>query len=125
MRVRDTMGHQGTICREKKMLYRFKSKATGDLVMLEANGKQLLDILGKDPSGPGIVLCGQMPAAIEALQAAVLRDEAEQARRRQEAEAAGEPLPETDRISLRTRVTPFIEMLRHCMREECDVVWGV
>lgn len=107
------------------MLYRFKSKATGDVVMLEANGKQVLEILGKDPSGPGILLCSQMPAAIEALQAAVVQEEAEQARQRQEAEAAGEPLPETDRISLRTRVTPFIEMLRHSMREACDVVWGV
>lgn len=107
------------------MLYRFKSKATGDVVMLEPNGKQVLEILGKDPSGPGIVLCSQMSAAIEALQAAVVQDEAEQARRRQEAEADGEPLPETERISLRTRVTPFIDMLRHCMREECDVVWGV
>lgn len=107
------------------MLYRFKSKATGDVVMLEANGKQLLEILGKDPGGPGIVLCAQMPAALEALQAAVQQDEAEQARRRAEAEAAGEPLPESDRVSLRTRVAPFIDMLRHCMREECDVVWGV
>ena len=107
------------------MLYRFKSKATGDVVMLEANGKQVLEILGKDPSGPGILLCSQMPAAIDALQAAVLQEEAELAQRRQEAEAAGEPLPETDRISLRTRVTPFIEMLRHCLREPCDVVWGV
>ena len=107
------------------MLYRFKSKATGDVVMLEANGKQVLEILGKDPSGPGILLCSQMPAAIDALQAAVLQEEAELALRRQEAEAAGEPLPETDRISLRTRVTPFIEMLRHCLREPCDVVWGV
>ncbi len=107
------------------MLYRFKSKASGDVVMLEPNGRQLLDILGKDPSGPGILLCGQMPAAIAALQAAVAQEEAEQAQRRQEAEADGEPLPETERIGLRTRVTPFIEMLRHSMREECDVVWGV
>jgi hypothetical protein len=107
------------------MLYRFKSKATGDVVMLEANGKQVLEILGKDPSGPGILLYAQMPAAIEALQAAVAHDEAEQARRHQEAEAAGDAAPEPDRVSLRTRVTPFIEMLRHCMREECEVVWGV
>ena len=107
------------------MLYRFKSKATGDVVMLEANGKQLLEILGKDPGGPGILLCSQMPAAVQALQAAVAQEEAALERLRQEAEAAGEPLPESDRISLRTRIVPFIEMLRHCMREECDVVWGV
>ena len=107
------------------MLYRFKSRAAGDVVMLEANGKQVLEILGKDPSGPGILLCSQMPAAVEALQAAVAQEDAELARLRQEAESAGEPLPESDRIHLRTRIVPFMDMLRHCMREECEVVWGV
>ena len=49
------------------MLYRFKSKAAGDVVMLEPNGKQVLEILGKDPAHPGIILPEQMPAAIQAL----------------------------------------------------------
>ncbi|MDW8337472.1 MAG: DUF1840 family protein, partial [Tepidimonas sp.] len=35
------------------MLYRFKSKATGDVVMLEPNGRRVLEILGKDPDAPG------------------------------------------------------------------------
>ena len=34
------------------MLYRFKSQATADVVMLEANARQLLDIVGK----PGYVI---------------------------------------------------------------------
>ena len=35
------------------MLYKFKSKATGDLIMLEPNGAQLLDIVGKDARAQG------------------------------------------------------------------------
>ena len=35
-------------------LYRFKSRETGDLVMLQPTGKRILDILGKDPDAPGI-----------------------------------------------------------------------
>jgi hypothetical protein len=31
------------------MLYKFKSRSTGDLIMLEVNGRQVLEILGKDP----------------------------------------------------------------------------
>ena len=58
------------------MLYRFKSKASGDVVMLQPNGKQLLEILGKDRAGPGIILPEQIPAAIKILQDAVFEDEA-------------------------------------------------
>jgi hypothetical protein len=29
------------------MLYKFKSRSTGDLIMLEVNGRQVLEILGK------------------------------------------------------------------------------
>lgn len=109
------------------MLYRFKSKATGDVVMLEPNGRQVLEILGKDPDGPGIILPEQLASAIEALRAAVLAEEAEVERKRQEAQASGEdlPVPPEERVPLRSRVTPFIEMLQHCQRESSEVVWGV
>ena len=59
------------------MAFRFKSRSTGDVVMLEHNAKQLLQILGKEPTGPGILLVEQMPAAIEAIKAAVAHEEAE------------------------------------------------
>ncbi len=107
------------------MLYRFKCKATGDVVMLEPNGKQVLEILGKDPTGPGIILLEQMPSAVKALRDAVFEEECEFERLKQEALAKEEDMPDPDRVSLRTRVTPFIDMLNHCMREGCEVVWGV
>ena len=37
------------------MLYKFKSRVTGDLIMLEPNGRRVLEILGKDPGAPGII----------------------------------------------------------------------
>ncbi len=107
------------------MLYRFKSRASGDVVMLGPNGKQVLEILGKDPDGPGIVLPEQMPGAIQALRDAVFEEEAEHQREVQEALARGEDTPDPNRITLRVRVTPFIELLQHSMRENTEVVWGV
>lgn len=108
------------------MLYRFKSRATGDLVMLEASGRRVLEILGKDPAAPGVVTRAQIPAAIEALQAAVKADEAERERLAQEAQAQDQPLPEAaDQVTLRMRSAPFIEMLQRCLREDADLVWGV
>ena len=107
------------------MLYRFKSKAGADVVMLEANGRQLLEILGKDPSGPGIILPEQMPGAVQALKDAVFEEEAEHERERQESLARGDRPPEPNRITLRVRAMPFIELLQYSMNEHTEVLWGV
>lgn len=107
------------------MLYRFKSQASSDVVMLEPNGKQLLEILGKDAKGPGILLLDQMPQALKALHDAVFEEECEFERLKQEALARDEDQPLPERISLRMRVAPFIEMIHHCTRESADIVWGV
>lgn len=106
-------------------IYRFKSRETGELVMLEPHAKRLLEILGKDATGPGIVLPEQMPAAIDALRAAAVEEEALRKRLKAEAEARGEPPPDFDPVSLRMRTAPFIEMLQRCEKAGVEVVWGV
>ena len=111
------------------MLYKFKSKAAGDLIMLPANGRRVLEIIGKDTSaesgGKGILLPAQMAEAIAALQAAVAREEAEQQAAVAEALAQGATAPRFEAISLRQRTQPFIEMLRRCEKAEQAIVWGV
>ncbi len=106
-------------------VYRFKSRETGELVMLEPHGKRLLQIMGKDPSGPGVVLPDQMPGAIEALRAAALEEEATRKRQKDEAQTRGDPAPEFDPVSLRMRSAPFIEMLQRAEKAGVEVVWGV
>ncbi|RJP71434.1 DUF1840 domain-containing protein [Hydrogenophaga sp.] len=106
-------------------VYRFKSRETGDLVMLSQHGKRMLEILGKDPQGPGIVLPEQMPAAIDAIRAAIQADEALQKRLKEEAEARGDLPPDFDHVSLRMRSAPFIEMLQRCQKAGVEMVWGV
>ncbi len=105
-------------------VYRFKSRETGDLVMLKQHGKRLLEILGKDPSGPGVVMHQQMPAAVQAIRDAIVLEEAEQKRLREEASARGEVPPEFDQVSLRMRSAPFIEMMQRCEKAAVDIVWG-
>jgi len=111
------------------MLYKFKSKTTGDLIMLQPNGRRLLDIIGKDTqtgSGDkGIILPQQMLAAIAALQAAIAKEEADHKAAMAQALARREPPPRFDAISLRQRALPFIEMLRRCEQAGHEVVWGV
>jgi hypothetical protein len=106
-------------------VYRFKSRDTGDLVMLQQHGRRVLEIIGKDPAQQGIVLPQQMPAAVQALRDAAVQEEADQKRQREEAEAKGEPLPEFDHVSLRMRSAPFIEMMERCEKAGVEIVWGV
>ena len=81
-------------------MYKFKSRVTGDLIMLEPNGRQILKVLGKDDPQSlvkGILIPTDMPAATAALEA----------------------------ISLRQRATPFIAMIQRCQQADVDIVWGV
>ena len=107
------------------MLFKFKSKAAGDVIMLEPSGRRMLQIIGKDPQPKGIILPEQMPAAVAALEAAIVREEAEQKAMVQEAKARGEAPPHFEAISLRQRAVPLIDMLRRCEKAGHEIVWGV
>jgi Domain of unknown function (DUF1840) len=107
------------------MLYKFKSKASGDLIMHEPNGRRLLQIMGKDAGVTGIILPEEMASAMAALKVAVEHEEAQQKAALEEAKAKGEPPPGFDSLSLRRRAWPFIEMLQRCAKENAAITWGV
>lgn len=106
------------------MLYKFKSRATADLIMLEPHGRQVLEIIGKSPDATGIITAAQVPDAMAALQAAVAADEAQLPADGADEENTG-PDDRADTVRLRQRAAPFIEMLRRSASEGKDVVWGV
>jgi Domain of unknown function (DUF1840) len=105
------------------MLYKFKSKAGGDVIMLGPNGDQLLKLIGKDSTPSGILEVAQMPAAIAALEAAVAQDEAVRAQRGAADEA--EDAAGAKGISLRQRVWPMVELMRRALAADKVIVWGV
>ena len=92
------------------MIYRFRSKATGDLVMMGPVGDRILRLLGREPASQGIIEAAALPAAIATLEQAVAGDDA----------ARG-----ADKVSLRQRAWPLLEMMRRSQREGHDLVWGV
>lgn len=109
-------------------MYKFKSRASGDLIMLEPNGHQILRIIGKEDNASahkGILLPEHMAAAIAALQAAVAAEEAELQQRAEAALAKGEKPPRVEGISLRQRATPFIAMIQRSHKANVEIVWGV
>ena len=105
------------------MLYKFKSKATADLIMLEPQGRQMVTLMGKTPGASGIITVAQIPDAIAALEAAV----AAEAAARSEVADAEEPTQaeRTEVVLLRQRTAPFIDMLKRSAAAGADVVWGV
>ena len=94
------------------MLYKFKSKVTGDLIMLEPDAKRLLKIMGREDQVKGIFLADQLSAAIAALELAIAQEEVE-------------GMKDPKQISLRQRSLPMLKMLKQCLAESADVVWGV
>jgi hypothetical protein len=107
------------------MLYKFKSKAAGDLIMLEPNGRRVLEIIGKDPAPKGIILAEEMPGAVRALEQAIAKEEAEHQAAIDEAKASGQVPPRFEAVSLRQRAVPFIDMLKRCEKAGKEIVWGV
>ena len=108
------------------MLYRFKSQATADVVMLEPSARHLLDIVGKTPGPQGIITSEQIPAAIAALEEAV-RLEHDRHRHNGDPVAAEdhEEPAEREHVALHQRAAPLIDMLKRSAAEGKDVVWGV
>ena len=111
------------------MLYKFKSKAAGDLIMLQPNGQRVLSIIGKETGAPegdkGILLPQDMPAAMSALEAAIIQEEAQQKAAQEAALSRGEVPPRLEGISLRQRAVPMIDMLRRCEAANQPITWGV
>jgi hypothetical protein len=109
------------------MLYEFKSKATGTVVMTGEVAERLLAIVGKAPGRTGIFTVEQMNPAIAALQAAVDEEKA----------ANASTVPDTPEdpdaqaadgrrtISLAQRAWPLIDMLRSARAADQVVTWGV
>lgn len=132
------------------MIYKFKSKASGDLLMLGPDGDRLLRLLGREPAPRGIFGAADLARSIAALQAAIAAEEAVQSARsgpatgaagvagvagaaRASAAGHGQPAAPGDAggaaaeppVGLRQRLWPMIEMMRRCDSAGEPIVWGV
>src|SRR5258706_8344588 len=107
------------------MIYKFKSKAAGDVIMMGPAGDDVLRIIGKSPAPKGILEAAQMPAAISAVEQAIAADEAARAEAEKEAAAEGKKLPPRDGVTLRQRAWPLVDMMKRSIADGVDIVWGV
>jgi Domain of unknown function (DUF1840) len=116
MRRASMLSLRGPVWRRTRMvmIYKFKSGASGDVIMSGDRGNQLLGIIGKPPSDRGIVSVSALPEAILALEQAIAADDAR-------------PVPpdRDDQITLRQRAWPLVEMFKRARQADMAVVWGV
>ena len=105
------------------MLYKFKSKNTGDVIMLEPHGRQVLEIIGKEAGPKGIILPEHIPAALLALRTAIAAEELLEPQ--QQLAQNADRKSQSPAIALRHRALPFMQMLDACHRQGDSVVWGV
>lgn len=105
------------------MIYKFRSKATGDTLMLGPQGDQFLRAIGREPAAKGIIEVPAMAAVLASLQQVIEQDDAARAQGPEEdaaLESAG-----IDPVSLRRRLWPMVEMIRRAQAADEPVVWGV
>ena len=109
------------------MLIIFKSPASGDVIMFEKNGKEMLSVLGKDPADPkGIVTVDQLPGAIATLRGAIDADKAHLAEHTDEADDDDrDARPAGGGVSFFQRAVPLLELLERSLKDKVPVTWGV
>lgn len=109
------------------MLYKFKSQAAADVLMLQPRAEEILAIIGKQPGRTGIITVAQAAPAIAALRAEINRREAlKKAQPPAERDDDSDSTKaEADGVTLRARAAPFIQLLEISSQAGKDVVWGV
>lgn len=109
------------------MIYKFKSRETGDLIMLAPDAERILKLLGKNLKEPGIITWADIPDAKSVLVAAAEAEKQQLAALNAEQDASDEAnTVHTQRVvTLAQRLVPLLAMFDRCRAAEVDVIWSV
>jgi cyclopropane-fatty-acyl-phospholipid synthase len=116
-------------------MYRFKSRATSDVLMHAAVGHHILSLLGKDPATTGVLRWQDMAHAQQVLlvaaQTPMQADPSSVGHGDKTAspedpweEAADHPTAPTA-VTLAQRLVPFLATLKRCEAAQKDMTWEV
>ncbi len=114
------------------MIYQFETQAGGRITYTDVVGAQILHLIGKQPGPRGVITVEEIPAALQALEAAVAREKA----------MAAEPQPDLEphasnatdrveererepRVTLGQRAFPFVDLLKFALQARENVTWGI
>lgn len=107
------------------MIYKFKSPAAGDVIMLGPQGDLVMALLGREPAAKGIFEVSDMPGILALLQAAVDGDTGGTGNNDASDKSGSDDATAQPAVGLRQRLWPLIDMLRRCHAAGEPIVWGV
>lgn len=108
------------------MLYKFRSKASGDVLMLGPHGDEFLRVIGREPSARGILEPAHMADALARIEAALAAEaQAGTPAADDEDDESVAEAREKARVQLRQRLWPMADMIRRAQAEDESIVWGV
>jgi hypothetical protein len=107
------------------MHYTFKSKVTGDLLMMGPAGDEVLRVIGMAPSARGILPAADMPAAVQAIEAAIAQEHTRPAKTVIDPARDDDPGEPFEEITFQQHVWPFVEMLKRAQAADEAITWGV
>jgi hypothetical protein len=102
----------------------FRSEVGPDIMMFDDIAHRMMELMGKDKAGRGVVTVEQLPATIARLKAAAAVDKAQHGA----PAAAEEEDAESDAarpVGLAQRIVPLIELLEISLARQKPVTWGV
>lgn len=97
------------------MLVTFTTPAYADITMFGDVALTMLKLMGHSATVPGALLAGDIPAALEKLEAAIEADR--QSPQPEEGEDGETP------VSLSHRALPLIELLKAALKADSNVMW--
>ena len=107
------------------MIYKFRSDAGADIIMMGPDGDKVLRLIGKEPAARGIIEVDAMPAAIAAMERAILTEKAVDVEPDGEADDRASGQAAAKAVRLQQRAWPLLEMMKRALAAEKDIVWGV
>lgn len=106
-------------------MIRFTSVATGDVLMLDAHGRQLLAVMGQDDPTRGVIMPRQMDGVIARLQAADLDAPSSADAVAPEADSGPDAVGADEPVSMAQRAFPLLQMLKRARAADRPIMWGV
>ncbi|MGE5452806.1 MAG: DUF1840 domain-containing protein [Acidobacteriota bacterium] len=107
------------------MAIKFKSQATGDLVMVQATARAVLGLLGKSADEPGILEPADMPQALVTLRGAPDDVPPERSDDDEDDDDQRAPSFAEEPVSLRKHAYPLTLMIERAQAAGKPIVWGV
>ena len=108
------------------MIYKFKSEVSADIIMMGPDGDKVLRLIGKEPAPRGILEAEAMPAAIAAIERAIVAAKAVDVEAAEdEDDDRSEREAEAQAVRLQQRAWPLLDMMKRAAAADKDIVWGV